>query len=134
MKHHIKRIAYDIAGVTLLLISPLLGWIPGPGGVPVFLAGLGLLAVHNEWARKLLIWAKQNADKLLQNVFPIDKPNIMLIHDIIALFLLTLAISLYFILNKPLVYILPTMILAMSVFWFMYNRRRYKLLVPNKHK
>ena len=134
MKRHIKRIAYDITGVVLILISPLLGWIPGPGGIPVFLAGLGLLSVHNEWARKLLIWAKKNANQLLQNIFPLDKPNIIVLHDIIALILFVSAIGFYFVLNKPFIYIVPIMLTAIATFWFLYNRRRYIVFIPKKHK
>ena len=50
----VKRLAIDIAGFGLIIISPLLGWLPGPGGIPVFLAGLGILSLNYEWAENLL--------------------------------------------------------------------------------
>lgn len=49
-----QRIAIDIAGFGLMIISPLLGWLPGPGGIPLFLAGLSLVALNHEWAANLL--------------------------------------------------------------------------------
>ncbi len=49
-----QRIAIDIAGFGLMIISPFLGWLPGPGGIPLFLAGLGLVSLNHEWARNLL--------------------------------------------------------------------------------
>jgi len=49
-----KRILIDIAGILLVIISPFFGWVPGPGGIPIFLAGLGLLATNHEWAKHLL--------------------------------------------------------------------------------
>jgi hypothetical protein len=48
-----KRLAYDTLGVLLIIISPLLGWLPGPGGIPIFLAGLRLLAIHHPSADRL---------------------------------------------------------------------------------
>lgn len=49
-----QRIALDIAGFGLIIISPLTGVLPGPGGIPIFLAGLGLVALNHEWAANLL--------------------------------------------------------------------------------
>lgn len=49
-----QRIAIDVAGFGLMIISPLLGWLPGPGGIPLFLAGLGLVSLNHEWAENLL--------------------------------------------------------------------------------
>jgi hypothetical protein len=49
-----QRIVIDIAGFGLMIASFLLGWLPGPGGIPLFLAGLGLLALNHEWAESLL--------------------------------------------------------------------------------
>lgn len=49
-----QRIAIDIAGFGLMIISPFLGWLPGPGGIPLFVAGLGLVSLNHEWAERLL--------------------------------------------------------------------------------
>ncbi len=50
----LKRILIDIAGFGLMILAPFLGWLPGPGGIPLFLAGLGLVSINHAWARKLL--------------------------------------------------------------------------------
>lgn len=134
MKKRVKRIAYDIAGVTLIIASPLLGWLPGPGGIPLFLAGLGLLAVHNEWAQNLLHWAKKHAEDFLDIIFPLDNNRLKNIHDIIGFILLSISLTLFIVLDKPLVFILPFMFLASGLFWVLYNRRRYKFFIPKKHK
>jgi hypothetical protein len=55
--HHL--VAIDIAGGFLIIISPLTGLLPGPGGIPIFLAGLGLLALNHEWAENIF----KNFDK-----------------------------------------------------------------------
>lgn len=49
-----KRILIDIAGFGLMIIAPFLGWLPGPGGIPLFLIGLSLVATNHEWAANLL--------------------------------------------------------------------------------
>jgi hypothetical protein len=49
-----QRIIIDIAGFGLIIVSPVLSPIPGPGGIPIFLAGVGLLALNHEWAENLL--------------------------------------------------------------------------------
>ena len=50
----LKRLAIDIAGFGLMILAPFLGWLPGPGGIPLFLAGLGLVSINHHWARRLL--------------------------------------------------------------------------------
>lgn len=53
-RNFLKRIGIDIAGFGLIIAAPFLGWLPGPGGIPIFLAGLGLLALNYDWAENLL--------------------------------------------------------------------------------
>ena len=50
----IKRIALDGLGVFLIIIAVPIGWLPGPGGIPLVLIGLGLLAKNNKWAKNLM--------------------------------------------------------------------------------
>jgi hypothetical protein len=65
-----KRIGTDVLGILLIIASILFGWIPGPGGIPLFLAGLGLLSLNHQWAKQLLERARQGglniSDKLLR--------------------------------------------------------------------
>lgn len=44
----------DVIAVALLLFALFFGWLPGAPGVPIALAGLGLLAINHDWARDLL--------------------------------------------------------------------------------
>ena len=39
-------------GFTLILISGLIGWIPGPGGMVPFLLGIAVLATEFTWAER----------------------------------------------------------------------------------
>ena len=47
------------AGILLMIISPLVGAIPGPGGVFVFAAGLALVLQNSEWAKRQYVKFKR---------------------------------------------------------------------------
>ncbi|MFI5695051.1 PGPGW domain-containing protein [Kribbella sp. NPDC051586] len=52
------RIGVGVLGGLLLIAAPLTGWLPGPGGIPLFIAGLAVLASEFEWAQRLLYRVK----------------------------------------------------------------------------
>jgi hypothetical protein len=51
-KSPIVRIALLVTGFVLIVATPLVGVIPGPGGIFVFAAGLVLILQNSNWARK----------------------------------------------------------------------------------
>ena len=50
-RHPAVRIGLLLLGVLLLVATPFVGVLPGPGGVFVFAAGLALLLQNSVWAR-----------------------------------------------------------------------------------
>jgi hypothetical protein len=70
MKWRENRILVDTAGYLLIVASALTGWLPGPGGLPLFIGGLGLLSIHNKWAQDLRDHVLQNGGKFVQRLFP----------------------------------------------------------------
>jgi hypothetical protein len=46
-------------GILLIIVAPLVGAIPGPGGVFVFAAGLALILRNSEWAKRLYVRFKR---------------------------------------------------------------------------
>ncbi|HTU11818.1 MAG TPA: hypothetical protein VMG08_13075 [Allosphingosinicella sp.] len=46
-------------GCLLIVIAPLVGVIPGPGGVFVFAAGLALVLKNSEWAKRQYVKFKK---------------------------------------------------------------------------
>jgi uncharacterized protein (TIGR02611 family) len=58
-KHTIYRIGIGVLGGLLLVLAPLTGWLPGPGGIPIFILGLAVLASEFEWAQRLLYRVKR---------------------------------------------------------------------------
>jgi uncharacterized protein (TIGR02611 family) len=57
-KYRIYRVVVAIVGLLLILLGAATGWLPGPGGIPLVLLGLAVLASEFEWAHRLLQWAK----------------------------------------------------------------------------
>jgi len=87
LKHHGKRILTDSAGYLLILAGIATGWLPGPGGIPLIVAGLGLLSINNLWAKELRIWVIKHGGKLVAVLFP-RWTWLEWLYDIIALSLL----------------------------------------------
>ena len=52
--HAFYRIAVAVVGTLLILLAAATGWLPGPGGIPLAIAGLAVLASEFEWAQRLL--------------------------------------------------------------------------------
>jgi tellurite resistance protein TerC len=60
-----RKIVILIVGLTIVFIAaPLVGALPGPGGIFVAIGGLALLATEFVWARKLLATMKAKAMSL----------------------------------------------------------------------
>lgn len=58
----------DALGILLMITAPLLGWLPGPGGLPLFIAGLSLLAINHDWAKKLLDSMRKHSGAVLRKL------------------------------------------------------------------
>ena len=50
----VYRFAVGLVGTLLILAAIATGWLPGPGGIPLALAGLAVLASEFAWAERLL--------------------------------------------------------------------------------
>lgn len=57
-KYRIYRLVVGVVGAVLVLLGLSTGWLPGPGGIPLVLLGLAVLASEFEWAHRLLQWAR----------------------------------------------------------------------------
>lgn len=126
-KKFIKRFGIDAAGYGLIILGLALGWLPGPGGIPLILGGLGLLSIHNHWARRLLQYAKENGLKFMDYIFP-ENPWIKALHDILAIGLVISAIVL---LQTKVTYFsvgIAIALIALGIVDFLYNRKRWHTL------
>ena len=53
------RTSLFVVGLILIILSPIAGAIPGPGGVFVFAAGLALSLKNSEWAKRQYVRFKR---------------------------------------------------------------------------
>ena len=57
------RYALCTLGWLLIVLAPLIGPLPGPGGVILFAAGLGLLLKNSAWAKRAYVRFKRHHPK-----------------------------------------------------------------------
>lgn len=90
VKRNARRIVIDAAGYLLIVLAVLSSPIPGPGGIPLALAGLGLLSINNQWAKRLRDYLIKNGGKVVKVMFPANR-FIQLLYDLLVLVLLVAA-------------------------------------------
>jgi hypothetical protein len=59
MPHPALRTCLVALGFVLIAVTPLVGPIPGPGGLITFGAGLGLILKYTGWAKRLYVRFKR---------------------------------------------------------------------------
>lgn len=123
MKNKVKRYIIDTAGVLLIIGAGLLGWLPGPGGIPLLLAGLGLLAINNKWAENILIKLRDKGEDLVVLTFPKNK-KIQLLHDLTTFILISLGITLLVYGSSKYISLLGFPITILGISEFLFNRDR----------
>jgi hypothetical protein len=118
-----KVILTDILGVFLLLLVPVIGPLPGPGGIPLLLSGFGLLAINHDWADGAVDYVKLHSESLRNVIFP-DNFWVKWGWDIFAVFLLVGGTWLNFVAEGWFLRGLSYGIMASSTTLFMLNRDR----------
>lgn len=127
MKKHLKRYITDLIGIMLLIGALLLGWLPGPGGIPLMLAGLGLLAINNKWAENILVKIRDKGEDIAKILFPING-KVQLLHDFMALLLVVLGTFLFIAKPNKIFMLLGIPIVILGITEFLLNRNRiYKV-------
>lgn len=121
--HLLKVVVTDLAGVGLIIASGLLGWLPGPGGIPMFLAGLGLLSIHHTWARRLLRYIQREGTRLFDRLFP-DHPVIVIFYDVLVLLLVVTSVVALRYYTSRLSTAVGIMLLCFGLGFFLGNRKR----------
>lgn len=123
----VKRVLIDIAGFGLLLLVPFLGPIPGPGGIAIFLAALGLLSINHEWARRWREHLQTHGNKAAAKIFP-ENRIVQLIYDVLVVVSLGVA-SILLIRHRTSSYVIGGISLASaSLLIFAINRNRWSKL------
>ena len=123
MKNRLKAIGIDALGILLLIGAAAFGWLPGPGGVPLLLGGLGLLSIRHMWAKNLLHRIKNSSTAIYEVFFP----NHKIVHAMYDLLSISIVLAALYLLQHTTKNLLETMAIAalcVAVGLFMTNRRR----------
>ena len=129
-----KIIVLDSLGLIFMVAALLTGWLPGPGGIPLFIIGLSLLAINHTWAQRYIDLLRQYADRLGDIIF-VKNPVIQAIYDILAVLLASLA-TLFFVRHSALWLVSAGVFLVgIAGALFLGNRGRWHMLKRAiKHK
>ncbi len=123
-KKYGKIILFDTLAVICFIGVVLFGWLPGPGGVPLFLLGLGLLAVNHDWAERWLETAKHKGVTFKKKLFP-DNQLIRYAYDIATLSLVALGIYVFITNDNRFIESASILVVCFSLFVFLLNRDRF---------
>lgn len=59
------RIGVALVGALMMIGAALTGWLPGPGGIPLFMLGLVVWSSEFTWAHNVMLWFKRAFDWFL---------------------------------------------------------------------
>jgi len=63
-RHPTLRLCLLLLGAVLIVVSPFVGAIPGPGGIFVFAGGLALMLQNSHWAKRRFVHVKRRWPKV----------------------------------------------------------------------
>lgn len=136
MKRKTTTLLIDVLGFTCIIAAPFLGWLPGPGGLPLLIIGLSLLAKNHEWAERLLQRVKDNANQAAKRVSEADPATKWAI-DIASILFIAGAVILINNTSKNLLTTAAISLIIVGTTMFVTNRDRYLRLwrrFQRKHK
>lgn len=65
VKRYARKVGVFILGWSLIILAVAIGWLPGPGGIPLALLGLNVLASEYVWAARLKGWVLKHLNAWL---------------------------------------------------------------------
>ena len=127
----VRRAAVFVVGMLLILISPIVGSIPGPGGIIVFLAGISILASEFDWAENFRAVLTEKVPAELKKRWQ-PTPRWMLVFDVTSLTLLAGAVVFY--MNGFVIPVISFTATAVAIALFNRNRlSRISEQIKRKH-
>lgn len=124
LKRYGKVIVFDTLALICFIGVVLFGWLPGPGGIPLFLLGLSLLAVNHTWAERWLETAKHKGVTLKKWLFP-DKGWVKNLYDAGTVSLMILGGWAVYYFENRFLKSLSVAAIVFGLFVFLVNRDRF---------
>ncbi len=125
LKKKLKYILIELAGISLIILAGLTGWLPGPGGIPLLIAGLGLLSINHEWARRWLMSVKKHGINISDKIFN-NSPIITLLIDILGIAIIALAVFVVSYFTKTIIRTVAVWLVIVAIALLLGNRGRFK--------
>lgn len=119
----VKSTLIDIAGILLIALAGLTGWLPGPGGIPLLIAGLGLLSINHDWAKRWLMSVKDHGVNLSDKLFN-GSPKMALLIDVVGLAFITIAVIIVFTVTQNIVKSAAIWLTIIAIVLLLGNRKR----------
>jgi hypothetical protein len=132
MKQRVKAVAVDILGLSLILAAIPIGWIPGPGGIPLVILGLSLLATNHEWAGHMMERVKEQSTKASKQVSE-SSPRTKWVIDILSIVFIAAAVILFTQFTQSIAITSAVSFVISGVILLATNQNRYKRIWKN-HK
>lgn len=132
-RSRIKRIGVDVMGVLCIVASGLTGWLPGPGGIPLLIIGLSLLATNHEWAERLLLNLKNNGHKLSEKLFDGSR-RVRWAVDLGGIVIIALAVYILSQFTRNTARTAAVSCFLLGITLLAANRRRYSSIKKKLHK
>ncbi len=120
-----KRFITDLSGWLLIFGSLAFGWLPGPGGIPLLLAGLGLLSINHRWAKRLIKIIKEQGIHFWERFFDVH-PLLKAVYDLASVGLVVGAILILNTVTKNSLKSLGIVMFFTGLTLFLGNRQRLK--------
>jgi uncharacterized membrane protein YfcA len=124
LKRYGKIIVFDTLAVLCFIGVILFGWLPGPGGIPLFLLGLGFLAVNHDWAERWLETAKHKGTTFKKWLFP-NKRWVRNLYDVASVSGVIVGVWLAFWFEHRILQGLAVAATIFCLFVFLLNRDRF---------
>ena len=129
VRKKVRIYATNVLGVLCILLAPIVSPFPGPGGTPLLLGGLSLLAINNVWAKRLKKFAEENISNLTELIF-LENKKCRWAWDIFVY--LSLSAGIYLLVKSDFHYVIQTLITTILGFivvaWFRNHHRWQRLL------
>lgn len=126
-RSRLKRLLIDAAAITLIIASPVVGLIPGPGGILVLLGGFSLLASNHHWARQFLLHLEKHRSDFVESMLA-DK-KISIAADILAITAMAGGVYIVFAADNYLVRGIGLGMISASLILLLSNKKRLEKLV-----
>ena len=118
-----QRLAIDIGGFGLLILAVLIAPIPGPGGIPIFIAGLGVLSLNYDWAKHLLVDFEKKRSSLVEK-YLVNHKIITTSIDIFGSAIIISAPFVFFNTDNPVLRAVMIMLFCLAIVLILSNKRR----------